>query len=174
MPFNNLQREPKLKAYADRSVIESPENMPWDCSLNHEINFSADLHVTMINHMVKAEDGRFPEGKFYLSTTNNGAHAYYRILHPETGGAPLSNHIIQDVEKVFESMKMVQKYYGIKIDGLGNWKGKRQEAPCQDTRVGKRSRKNEQTKTCLHPDALLQRKVKTERAKIKYERQEDY
>ena len=65
------------------------------------------------------------------------------------------------------------KSEGIKIDGLRNWKGKRQEAPCQETRGGKISRENEQTKTWLHPNALLKRKVKIEAAKIKYERQVD-
>ena len=70
-------------------------------------------------------------------------------------------------------MEMVQKSEGIRIDSLGNQKGKRQEAPCQETRGGKIARKNEQTKTWLHPGALLQRKVKIRAAGIKYERQDN-
>ena len=105
--------------------------MSWDCSLNQDVHISADLHVTMTNHMVKDEDGRFPEDKFDFSTPNHRAHAYCLILHLETGDVPSSESIIWDVNKVFESMEMVQKSEGIKIDGIGNRRGKCQEAPCQ-------------------------------------------
>ena len=79
----------------------------------------------------------------------------------------MRKRIIQDFDKVFEFIETVWKSEGIKIDGLGNRKGKCQEAPCQVTRGGKRSRENEKTKTWLHPDVLLQRKVNIEAAKIK-------
>ena len=124
LPFNNLQREPDLKAYDDRPAVDSTENMPWDCSLNQDVHLSTDLHVTMANNTVKDEDGRFPEGKFDISTPNRGAHDYCRTLHLETGGVPSIKRIIWDIEKVFESMEMVRKSEGIKIDSLGNQKGK--------------------------------------------------
>ena len=105
----------------------------------------------MTNHMVRDEDGRFPKAKFDLSTPKRGSHAYCRILHPVTGGVPSSHRILRDVDKVFESMAMVMKAQGIKIDGLGNRKGKRQEeSPCQETRGGKRTKKKEpKTETWL-------------------------
>ena len=58
--------------------------------MKQDVHLSADLHVTMTNHMVKDEDGIFPEGKFDISTHNHGAHAHCRILRPDTGGFPLS------------------------------------------------------------------------------------
>ena len=126
-----MQRGTSLKYYADRPVRDSPDNMPWDCSLNQDVYFSADFHVTMTNHMVRYEDGRFPQGKFDISTPNREAHAYCRMLNPETGGFPSSERIIKDVEKVFESTEIVRKYEGIKTNSIGNWKRKRQEATCQ-------------------------------------------
>ena len=54
--------------------------------------------------MVKDEYGIFPEVKFDLSTPNHGDHSYWRILHPETGGVPSSEHIIWGVGKKIESM----------------------------------------------------------------------
>ena len=97
MPVKNLHREPDFKAYAYSPVRDIPENMSWDCSLNQDVNLSADLHATMMNHMVKDEDGRYPEGKFDISTPNRAAHAYCRIIHPETGGVSSSKRIIWDV-----------------------------------------------------------------------------
>ena len=58
-------------------------------------------------------------------------HAYRQIFYPETGCATSSEHRIWGVDKVFESMEMVRKAEGIKVDVLGDRKGKRQEAPCQ-------------------------------------------
>ena len=84
----------------------------------------------MTNHMVKDKAGRWPEGKFDVSTPNFGSHDYCWILHPKTGGVPLSKRIIRDVNKFFESIVMVRKSEGINIDSLGNRKVKRQEATC--------------------------------------------
>ena len=88
------------------------------------MHLSTDLHVTMANNTVKDEDGIFPEGKFDIYTPNRGAHDYCQTLHLETGGVPSIKRIIWDIEKVFESMEMVRKSEGIKIDSLGNQKGK--------------------------------------------------
>ena len=79
--------------------------------------------------------------KFSLSTPLRGSWAYRRILDPVTGGVPSSSRICRDVDKVFESMMIIHDHAGIKVDGLGNRKGNRHEAPEIETRGGHHPRK---------------------------------
>jgi hypothetical protein len=171
LPVNGLHdNDPDLKAYRTRPVGDSPESMPWDTSLNNDVHKSVDLHVTMTNHL-ETGDPR----KFDLSTPYRGANAYLRLLHPVTGGVPCSQRIIRDSEKVLESFETIRQADGIKVDGLGNRKGKRHETPGQETRGGARVKKQEAMKTSwLHDDARLEQGIKIESSKRKYEKIEEY
>jgi|Transcript_29455 hypothetical protein len=134
LPENGLHyRDPDLKTHSKRPTGDSPpENVPWDNSLNQDVHLSVDMHVAM-THDLEIGDPR----KFDLSTPKRDTDAYCHILiHPITEGVPSSKRIIRDCEKVLESMEIVRQAGGIKVDGVGNRKGKH-----EDTRGGYMPRK---------------------------------
>ena len=136
LPLNGLNDEASLKLYAKRPPGDSPYFMPWDNSLNQDLHLAVDYHAVMTSDL---DEGELK--KFSLSTPSRGSSAYRRILHPLTGGIPSSARICRDVDKVFESMKVVLDNGGIKVDGLGNRKGRRHKASENDNRGGHCPRK---------------------------------
>ena len=109
-------------------------------------------------------EGSHLNRKFDLSTPNRGAKACLQVLNPvKMGGVPSSKLIIQDVEKVLRSVQTIRQAKGIKIDGLVNRKGKRDEGPDRETCGGKRVKKDEPT--WLQGDA---RRVKLETSKKRF------
>ena len=63
------------------------------------------------------------ERKFDLSTPLRATRAYKKIYDPDTGIAPSSSRILQDCDKVYESMETIRKKKGIRVDGVGERHG---------------------------------------------------
>jgi predicted flap endonuclease-1-like 5' DNA nuclease len=115
LPVNQLSADDKdLKAYLGRPVGNSPEMMPWDCSLNKDLKDAVMQHMCYTCHLPE-EDKR----KFSLSTPKRGSWAFRRILEHEDG-SPSSERILQDVRKVFQSMERIRKAKGSLIPGIGD------------------------------------------------------
>jgi hypothetical protein len=111
LPVNELhQDDPTLSAYYHR-VGNSPENMPWDSSLNQDVYAAVQRHV-LLTLKLAVDDKQ----KFDLSTPKRGSSAYHRILEV----VPSSERIIHDIDKVFESMLIVQKARGVHCHGVGS------------------------------------------------------
>lgn len=71
-------------------------------------------------------------------------------------------------------MKQVYDAGGIKIQGLGNRKGKRYDAPAVDPRGGKRTRSEEPAKApWYHPDAEAGENEKVAMSTEKYQKKID-
>ena len=63
------------------------------------------------------------ERKFDLSTPLRATRAHKKIYDPDTGIAPSSSRILQDCDKVYESMETIRKEKGIRVDGVGERHG---------------------------------------------------
>ena len=97
--------------YKGKPIGNSPEFMPLDTHLNRDLHTSHDLHVT-ITQALPDNDPR----KFDGSTPNRLSDSYHRLFHPDTGVAPTSNRIMQDVTRVLMSLEMVLDADGCIID----------------------------------------------------------
>jgi hypothetical protein len=60
-----------LKAYLFQPVRNSPENMPWDTSLNQDVKAGVEKHVAMTHDLDKSDPR-----KFSLSTPQRGSSAF--------------------------------------------------------------------------------------------------
>ncbi|KAF0703228.1 hypothetical protein AaE_015483, partial [Aphanomyces astaci] len=111
-------------AFASRPVGNSPEFMPWDASLNKDVDDCFHRHRVMTQQLDK-DDPR----KFCSSTPNRLDSAYVRIMDPTLGphqGCPTSERIIQDVTKCFSNhLLAVINASGTVVQGLGSRSGLR-------------------------------------------------
>jgi hypothetical protein len=85
--------------------------MPWDTSLNKDLHDAEKYHVAATADFEKADPR-----KFDMTTPKKGTWAYHQVLQVY----PLSERVVQDVEKVFLSLKTVRDAKGIKVDNMGN------------------------------------------------------
>ena len=137
----------------------SPEFMPWDCSLNNDLKLSCDIHVILTNNIPDTD----PE-KISMSTPKRGAQCWMRLLHPDIGRVPSSTCIIQYVCKVFFIMEAVVMADGIAIKSVGDRSGKRYIAMEPFPRGGKRAKSyfSDQSVPYVHPNASITKQIKVE------------
>jgi predicted flap endonuclease-1-like 5' DNA nuclease len=169
LPIEGLfHDDPALKVYIGRPVGDSPENMPWDTSLNQDVHIAVRLHVNYTSLLLENSEVVDPK-KFSLSTPIRGSSAYLRIL--EAGISPRPERIVQDINRVLESMKQIVEAGGIAIDGIGNRSGRRADDQRASNgpkpRGGKRKRgpNNHNSNVHIHPDAVEARLAKIKRSK---------
>jgi hypothetical protein len=149
--------DPDLKAYLGTIPGSSPENMPWDLSLNKDVHEDTNRHAVLAHEL--AEDDRT---KFDLSTPKRGSWAYQRVLQI----CPSSARIKQDVLKVFDSMEKVRKAGGILVEGMGKNYGRwyenvRIRQPCGGYRPRRMARDDYgEGKRQMHDDAKVTIAVK--------------
>jgi hypothetical protein len=164
-PMHGLNSEGDLKAYAGRPVGNSPELMPWDCSLNQDLSTAVKQHIVYTASLPEDD-----ERKFSMSTPKRGLSAYRRVYDPDTGGCPSSRRIIQDVDKVITSLEAINDCSGVVVQALGDRKGHRQKAAgvtSKAERGGARFRdaeKDKVDKKWYHPDAIEASNLKVEEA----------
>ena len=121
--FWDLWLLPRLDIFAglkneDDIPGNSPEFMPWDNSLNKDLDDAMDFHCALTAHLPK-DDRR----KFSCSTPERTAYGYQRLL---AGIAISSERIIQDCERVLTSMLVFFEADGIFMPGLANHTGHRE------------------------------------------------
>jgi hypothetical protein len=115
--------------------------MPWDTSLNKDLHDAVKYHVDM-------------------TTPKKGTDAYRRVLLVY----PLPKRVVQDVGKVFISLRIVRDAKGIKVNGVGNSPGKchvKSSAPRGGYRPRKKRLDDYGEKT-LHEDAKVGNTIKLE------------
>ncbi len=162
LPVNLLSMDdPALKNFWGRPIGNSPELMPWDCSLNKDIKDAVMRHVCYTSHLPE-DDIR----KFSMSTPSRGSKAFRRLLESEEDGFPSSERILQDINKVFLSMERIRLAKGTLIEGVGDRKGRRatqQYAATINKRGGHRVRQPEKDRIhWIHPDGRVAYQVKLE------------
>ncbi|ETV77439.1 hypothetical protein H257_08856 [Aphanomyces astaci] len=89
------------KSFLNMKYMNQAKFMPWDASLNKDVDDCFQRHRVMTQQLDK-DDPR----KFCSSTPNRLDSAYLRIMDPTLGphqGCPTSERIIQDVTKCFSN-----------------------------------------------------------------------
>ena len=116
LPLNGLNDG---TAYAGRPVGNSPEMMPWDNSLNKDLDDVFKRHAAFTKNL--------PIGdplKFCSSTPKRLDSAYTRLVDPalgDHGGIPSSNRIVQDIKKCSgPHLIAIIENKGAVVPGLGN------------------------------------------------------
>jgi len=150
------------KSYKGKPIGNSPEYMPLDTHLNQDIHASHDHHVVLTHD---APDDNIK--KFSGSTPKRLTSSYIRLTHPETGVVPISNRIMEDINRVLLSMERVRQARGCLIDENCR-NGRRHEKNEEVTTIsnnwgGKRNKNTQQSyllhlnkkDTCIHKDAHL-------------------
>lgn len=111
--------DPELKKrYSNNPLGNSPELMPWDTHLNQDVHSSHDFHVVSTSHLPEDHPN-----KFSGSTPKRMAQSYKRILDPTVGVSPSPPRIIQDVQRIIASLKLIFDAKGVLINE--NVKGRR-------------------------------------------------
>ena len=109
--------------YHNQPVGDSPEMMPLGCSLFNNLYEAAHRHVSL-THLLQKDDPK----KFCLATPKEISRAYCR---PWTcggeEGSPSCQRIIQDCNKFFSNIQVINDAKGIMCAGLGNRRGHRRE-----------------------------------------------
>jgi hypothetical protein len=118
--------------------------MPWDTSLNKDLHDTVKYHVAATAAFEKTDPR-----KFDMTTPKKGTFAYRRVLQVY----PLQYCVVQDLDKVFVSLKIVYNAKGIKVDGVGNSPGKRFVKSSASCDYGEK---------VLHDDAKVGNRVKLE------------
>jgi hypothetical protein len=146
-------------------VCCSPEMMPWDTNLNQDLHLSVMIH-SLLTDMLPKENAK----KFSMATPKLGTNAYLRVLE----GSPSSKRIVQDVNKVIESMKEIYDAKGCLVEGLGDRNGVRRvfKADTNNKNGGTRVKNlnlYDLKHYWLHPDAKVGIQVKLEDSIVKFE-----
>jgi hypothetical protein len=108
-----------------RPVGNHPEHMPWDCSLNKDVDDCVAYHVTITADKDFKDDPR----RFVLDTPSRIDFAYLRVMEPTLGpnaGAPLGKRIVQDFAKCYgRHLSIICEAHGWAVQGVGSRNGYR-------------------------------------------------
>lgn len=182
---NNQNKEwrKKLKRFYGRPPGNSADLMPLDTTLNRDLHTCVNIHVDMTNTM----NGSDPR-KFSLATPKLAASAYKRIYDPDSGVAPSSERIVEDISTViFDTFEMIADAKGLILSDNNRRDRKRSK---QIKHAGKKRkiggyRPRTMPKDfyadnyIVHSDANLGMKIKIEESikkynKIKAEKEEQF
>ena len=108
--YNNLPHDAR-RFYEGKPVGNSPEFMPLDTHLNQDLHSSHDFHATLSQDLPDDDPKKF-DG----STPKRLSESYHKLFHPQTGVAPSSSRIKQDVSRVLQSLESVLAADGCIID----------------------------------------------------------
>ena len=138
--------------YFGRPVGNSPEIMPWDCSLNHDVHCCVEFY-SAICKWIPEDHPLYPQ-RFSKSSTKVMLRSYLRILDPDTGVCPSSDRIVQDIGKAWgDHLDMICGKNGGAVPGIGNRVGRRKLEGVKK-RGGKRVKGEWKMLDNLHPDIL--------------------
>ena len=144
--------------YYGRPVGNTPEIMPWDCSLNRDVHCTVEFYSAMSKWLPKDHPlypRRFSKASYAIMRSS-----YLRVLHPETGVCPSSERIVQDVIKCWgEHLDVICAHGGAAVPELGNRVGKRRLEGLKKNRGGKRVKNEWKMLDNIHPDAAEAWKV---------------
>ena len=138
--------------YEGRPVGNSPEIMPWDCSLNQDVHVTVDNHSCYFRAIPK--DHPLYAKRFSKASPAIMLKSYLRILDPVTGVCPSSKRIIQDITRCWGShIDIICEHGGAAVDGIGSRNGHR-DIKGLGQWGGKRVKKEEVKEEVIHSDAL--------------------
>jgi len=137
--------------YFGRPVGNTPEVMPWDCSLNRDIHCRVSQYESM-SRWIK-EGHPLWSKRFTTANQKQMVSSYMRVLDPETGVCPSSKRIVQDITRCWgENIDRIVEARGVIVPNLGSRTGHR-VVPGVDSRGGKRVKKPWKALDKMHPHA---------------------
>jgi hypothetical protein len=136
LPMHKLNDD--YQYHKGKPLGNSPELMPWDNSLNKDVQDAVLRHVLYTQHLPNNHTA-----KFALSTPQAIESAYARVLDVSlaSDGAPSAGRIKQDIDRVFSSLRKIYSHGGGMVPGLANRNGHRRVA--ENTWGGVRKRMND-------------------------------
>ena len=139
--------------YYGRPVGNSPELMPWDCSLNQDVHTCVEFYSSVCRWYGK--DHPLYPSRFSKASYSIMRDSYLRVLDPETGVCPSSDRIVQDITRCWgEHLDLICAYKGGAVPGIGNRVGKRRLSGKKVNRGGKRKKGAWKMLEHLHPDMV--------------------
>ena len=152
--------------YFGRPVGNTPEIMPWDCSLNADVHSCVEFYSTVCKWLPK-EHPLYPQ-RFSKSSYKVMLSSYLRVLDPVTGVCPSSKRIVQDITRCWgEHLDKICEKGGAAVKNLGNRVGKRKLEGLKK-RGGKRVKKEWKMLDNLHRDILEPWKAFIERSRARH------
>ena len=137
--------------YEGRPVGNTPEVMPWDCSLNQDVHVAVDNHALYFSSVGK--DNPLYAKRFSKSSPSIMSKSYLRILDPVTGVCPSSDRIIQDIQRCWgKHIDVICEHKGSAVEGIGDRNGVRNIVGL-NPRGGVRKKTESVKEHVLHPDA---------------------
>ena len=106
----------------------SPELMPWDTSLNKDVDDCVSYSTRLSRHNLREQ-----------------ASAYKRGMDPALGiekGAPTSNRICQDIRKFILALTGIRDAHGICVQGFGSRAGNCRKWPGKAWRQAREESRN--------------------------------
>ena len=145
LPMNDVNIN---TAYHGKCVGNSPEFMPLDNSLFHDLQSSHRYHCAVTEHLPMSDNR-----KFSLSTPLRIAEGIKKIWN-DSHGAPNGKRIVQDVYLAFKAHKIVYENKGKMVPGLVNRNGHRKSSEGTSNWGGARKKSYEtQDDAWLEPGA---------------------
>ena len=158
--------------YFCRPVGNRPEFIPWDNSLNADIQFSLSLHCALTVHLDDND-----ERKFSMRTPLTIVNGIRRLWGNEGGNVPSSKRIMEDCERALRAFGIVYEHGGRMVPGLANRNGHRNHIAGRNREGwGGLRVKNllvEETTRWLHPDAISSKNERTEEVLLNLARDDD-
>ena len=138
--------------YYGRPVGNSPEIMPWDCSLNADVHSCVEFYSSVCKWIPK--DHPLYAQRFSKASPKVMLHSYMRVLDPVTGVCPSSERIVQDITRCWgEHLDMICAEGGGAVKEIGNRIGRRKLKGVKK-RGGKRVKKEWKQLDNLHRDMV--------------------
>ena len=155
--------------YFGRPVGNTPEIMPWDTSLNHDVHARVEFYSAICRWIPK--DHPLYAKRFSKASYNIMRDSYLRVLDPVTGVVPSSDRIVQDINACWGNhLDMICAKGGGAVPNLGNRMGKRKLNGLKK-RGGKRVKKEWKALENLHPDIVPVWKAYIERSRSRHSSQ---
>ena len=111
--------------FGGRPVRASPEFMPLDASLNKDVHKMVDNSCLLSSNTTKRLGNAKDEREFSMANPTEISKSYPCVFDPVAGVAPSSKRIIQDIDGVFDAIKIVAGKKGVYMQGLAEKAGRR-------------------------------------------------
>ena len=140
--------------YFGRGVGNTPEVMPWDEDLNHDLHDKVRDYATMCRFLKKDEHPQLWDKRFCVDNQKQMLYSYMRVLDPETGVAPTGDRIVQDFLRCWgENIDKIVANKGCYVPDIGHRTGHRGAAAANMNRKrgGKRVKNPWKGSEVMHP-----------------------
>ena len=156
----------KGTVYFGRPVGNSPEIMPWDCSLNADVHSCVEFYSAVCK-WIPQEHPLYAQ-RFSKASQKVMLDSYMRVLDPDTGVCPSSKRIVQDITRCWgEHLDMICAAGGAAVEQIGNRVGRRRLEGVKK-RGGKRVKTQWKQLDNLHPDIIEPWKAYINRSRTRH------